>query len=282
MSASLELAGAGVDKEAILKALNLNPRDPKTQALLLVCERYQLDPLLKHMVLISGNPYITRDGYLAIAHRTGKFDGLEVLEEGADQTHWWAKVAVWRKDMSHPFTYVGRYPKSGHQKNYGPEMAIKCAEVMGLRRAFNVTGVGAADERWDDDGQETTDRAPAERAALPPADVNPATGEIVDTTSQPDAQQSVLQAGLRATEQRRSVPAPTRRADTTEYVADEKVADLRDRIGKLDGFVLDEIRDEWKSLVLPNITRPDAKLTPDQLAKATELVEKAEKKAEAA
>jgi len=57
---------------------------------------------------------------------------------------------VWRKDMKRPFTYRGRYPKKGGNSQYGPEMAVKCAEVMALRRAFNVTGIAAADERWDD------------------------------------------------------------------------------------------------------------------------------------
>lgn len=138
-----------VDQAAILRALKLDPRDPNTQALLLVCQRYELDPLMKHMVLISGNPYITRDGYLHVAHRSGQFDGMEVVDTGENDHEWWAAVSVWRKDMGRPFTYRGRYPKSGQQKRYGPEMAIKVAEVMALRRAFSVTGVGAADEQWD-------------------------------------------------------------------------------------------------------------------------------------
>lgn len=139
-----------VDQDAVLKTLNLNPHDPNTQALLLICQRYDLDPLMKHVVLIQGRPYITRDGYLSAAHASGQFDGIEVVEEGEDTTHWWAKASVWRKDMTRPFTYKGRYPKKGGNTAYGPEMAIKCAEVMALRRAFNVTGAGAADERWDD------------------------------------------------------------------------------------------------------------------------------------
>jgi hypothetical protein len=147
----METAPRSVDREAILRHLNLNPRDVNTQALLLICERYQLDPLLKHVVLISGRPYITRDGYLTIAHRSGVFDGIEVVAEGENDTHWTATVAVYRKDMSRPFRYGGRYPRDGHQKLYGPEMAVKVAEVMAMRRAFCVTGVGAADERWDDE-----------------------------------------------------------------------------------------------------------------------------------
>lgn len=138
-----------IDKDAILRVLKLNPTDPKTQALLLICDRYHLDPLLKHMVLIDGNPYVTRDGYLHVAHMSGMLDGIEVVDEGENDDHWWAKVSVYRKDMSRAFTFKGRYPRAGTNKKYGPEMAIKVAEVASLRRAFDVTGIGAADEQWD-------------------------------------------------------------------------------------------------------------------------------------
>jgi len=140
-----------VDQDAVLKTLGLNPGDANTQAVLLICQRYHLDPLLKHVVLIQGRPYITRDGLITWAHESGQFDGIEIVDEGETPSHWWARCAVYRKDMSRPFTYKGRYPKKGGNTAYGPEMAIKCAEVMALRRAFNVTGLPAAEEAWDMD-----------------------------------------------------------------------------------------------------------------------------------
>jgi hypothetical protein len=148
-----EAVDAGkVSMSAILKAVGINPNDATHQAALLACERYELDPLLKHIVVIPGaGPYITRDGWLHIAHRVGTFDGMEVVETGEDANYWTAKVAVYRKDMGRPFAYVGRYPKAGSNKKYGPEMAIKTAEVAALRRAFPVSGVGAYEERWEDD-----------------------------------------------------------------------------------------------------------------------------------
>lgn len=142
-------AAVPIDRAAILKALNINVNDPKSQALILACERYGLDPLLKHAVLISGNLYVTRDGLLAVAHRDGRLDGIVIEEEGENAEEWWAKVTVHVKGMSHGFTYRGRYPKSGQQRKYGPEMAVKCAEVMALRRAFGVTGVPTVEEQWD-------------------------------------------------------------------------------------------------------------------------------------
>ena len=148
-------AHIALDHEAILRALNINVNDPKAQALILACEKYGLDPLLKHAVLISGNLYVTRDGLLAIAHRDGRLDGIVIEEEGENAQEWWTKVTVHVKGMSHGFTYRGRYPKAGQMKKYGPEMAVKVAEVMALRRAFGVTGVPAVEEQWDvlpDDG----------------------------------------------------------------------------------------------------------------------------------
>lgn len=138
-----------IDEAAVLRVLRLNPNDPATQALILTCQRYGLDPILKHAVLISGRLYVTRDGLLHVAHASGQLDGIEVLEQTETPDHWIAKVAVYRKDMSRPFAYVGRYPKAGSgNKAYGPEMAVKCAEVMALRRAFDVA-VAAREEAWD-------------------------------------------------------------------------------------------------------------------------------------
>jgi hypothetical protein len=137
-----------VKMTTVLAAVGLDAGNPTHQAALLACE--------KHLIVIpKAGPYITRDGWLHIAHRImdshGQpvFDGLEVLDEWDTDTHWCAKVAAWRKDMSHPFTYRGRYPHRGSNAQYGPEMAVKVAEVAALRRAFPVAGVGAWEERWE-------------------------------------------------------------------------------------------------------------------------------------
>lgn len=137
----------------ILTILKLNPADPNVKTLVWACSQYGLDPLLRHAVLIpskkgGANLYVTRDGLLHVAHRSGQLDGIEVLEQGETQTHYVAKVAVYRKDMTRPFTYIGRYPKQGSNKEYAPEMSVKCAEVMALRRAFDVA-MAAYEERWD-------------------------------------------------------------------------------------------------------------------------------------
>lgn len=156
MSTSLatrEVAGHAIDHDAVLRHLRLNPSDPRTQALLVVCDRYGLDPILKHVVLVDGNVYVTRDGLLHVAHSSGQLDGIEVVDEPhVVDEHWHAKVSVYRKDMGRPFTYVGRYPTRGGNQRYAPEMAVKCAEVMAMRRAFDVA-IAAREELHDADEQ---------------------------------------------------------------------------------------------------------------------------------
>lgn len=142
---------SNTDQAAILRALNLDPRKPETAALVLTCQRYGLDPLLKHAVLIQSALYVTRDGLLHVAHASGDFDGIEVEVLEASDTHYIAICTVYRKTMSHPFRYQGRYPKNGRlAAQYGPEMAEKVAECRALRRAFDVS-LCSQEELWDNE-----------------------------------------------------------------------------------------------------------------------------------
>lgn len=142
--------------QALIKALGLDrvPEEQRELALA-IAKRYELDPMLRHVVLIDGKPYITRDALLWVAHRSGQLDGIEVTEPvQADVpglgTFWRVDCTVYRKDMSRPFRYPGRYPVKGKNVQHGPEMAVKCAEVMALRRAFNVSAP-TVEERWEQD-----------------------------------------------------------------------------------------------------------------------------------
>jgi hypothetical protein len=165
--------------QALLKAIGLDrvPLEQREIALH-IAKRYELDLLLKHLVLVDGRPYITRDGLLHVAHRSGALDGIEVTDPelvdmpGVGQ-FWRAKASVYRKDMSRAFTYQGRYPAKGGNQRFAPEMAVKVAEVMALRRAFDVSAP-VIEERWDidtqvpadDTTQTVTERIAAKRAAL--------------------------------------------------------------------------------------------------------------------
>lgn len=159
----------------VLAAVGIDPNNPTHQAALLICEKYGFDPLLKHVVVIPAKgPYVTRDGLLYVAHRSGQFDGIEITATGETDTHFTATASVWRKDMGRAFVYPGRYPKNGGNKSHGPEMAIKCAESMALRRAFAVAAP-SLDEAWDVDVIEQHDEPVA-----PVGSPNPEMVEVVD------------------------------------------------------------------------------------------------------
>ena len=60
---------------ALLKAIGLDRVAPEERELALaIAKRYNLDLLLKHLVLIQGRAYITRNGLLHIAHRSEQFE----------------------------------------------------------------------------------------------------------------------------------------------------------------------------------------------------------------
>ncbi|MFB7910149.1 recombinase RecT [Kitasatospora sp. NPDC056076] len=174
-----------VDDRAILSYLGLNANDARSHAVIAVCRRYNLDPLLKHVVLIpKGGVFITRDGYLHVAHESGRLDGIVVVDEPTlsdDGTEWKARVAVYRKDMTHPFQYPGRYPARGGNATYAQEMSLKNAEAHALRRAFNVSGLAAEDEMAIDN----LVPAPASASWEPSTEDNVAyEGEIVEDGDQ--------------------------------------------------------------------------------------------------
>ena len=152
-------------KLALLKAIGLDKVPPEQRELALnIAKRYDLDLMLKHLVLIEGRPYITRDGLLWVAHRSGQLDGIEVTDPevvnlpGVGE-FWRATCSVYRKDMSRPITYAGRYPTKGGNQRYAPEMAVKVSEVMALRRAFNVSAP-VFEERWDHVPEATREATP--------------------------------------------------------------------------------------------------------------------------
>lgn len=177
--------------DALIKAVGWDRVPAEQRALALhICERYDLDPMLRHVVMVEGKPYITRDGLLHVAHRSGVFDGIEVTDPVLGETHWTARATVWRKDMSRGFTYSGRYPKSGGNQRFAPEMATKVAEVMALRRAFDVSAA-VIEERWDMDDAPATAPAPrpvvplAERAAARRAEVEARATDAAASSPQP-------------------------------------------------------------------------------------------------
>lgn len=161
-------AVALVDEAKVLRTLGINMADPRAQATVMIAQKYNLDPLLKHVQLIEQGPYITRDGYLHLAHASGVFDGMEVIEEHETETHCIAKVSVYRKDMNRPFTATGRYPKKGGNSKADPvDMALTRAERRALKRAFDVAIPGVVDAGDDTFDAPIYDEAATRSSAQP-------------------------------------------------------------------------------------------------------------------
>ena len=119
-----------------------------------LARKYQLDPFARQIWLVKygDNPaqiFCGRDGYLAIAHRSGQFDGIQSgsrVEDG--ELIGWCRV--YRKDMSHPFeveVYASEYSTGKNLWRDKPRTMIqKVAEAHALRRAFSISGLYSPEE----------------------------------------------------------------------------------------------------------------------------------------
>jgi len=174
------------ERDRLTRNLIIKNASPDHIALALgICDRYGFDPLLKHIAIIGGNIYVTRDGLIHLAHASGQFDGIEVVRsEQSDRGKWRVTVAVHRRDMRHPFVYTAIQEE--HEGATGPwqksphAMTQKCAEVMGLRRAFDVS-LGAAEEVGYTPGVAETNIGTVQAVeAAPAAVIAPALAQATD------------------------------------------------------------------------------------------------------
>ena len=131
-----------------------NCTDNEFLLLMQLAKTYQLDPFAKQIwaVKYGNNPaaiFCGRDGFLAIAHRSGKFDGMEsgTRKDGDDLIGW---CRVYRKDMSRPFEVevsLSEYSTGKNLWQTKPKtMIVKVAESHALRRAFGISGLYSPEE----------------------------------------------------------------------------------------------------------------------------------------
>jgi len=132
--------------------------DDEFKLLLYQARTYKLDPLLKQIWAVKytdskpASIFAGRDGFLAIAHRSGAFDGMEsgFRKEGMEVIGW---AKVYRKDMSHPFCVevnMKEYNRNqGTWLTHGTTMIVKVAEAQALRKAFQISGIYSPDEMPD-------------------------------------------------------------------------------------------------------------------------------------
>jgi phage recombination protein Bet len=138
-----------------------NCSEPEFKMLMYIANKYGLDPLTKQIWAIKRNDrdpaliFAGRDGFLAIAHRSGQFDGMqsgvtyEINKEGKKiPISAWCKV--WRKDMTHAFETEVPFDEynTGFSvwKSHPSAMILKCAESICLRKAFSIDGIYSPEE----------------------------------------------------------------------------------------------------------------------------------------
>jgi len=146
-------------KETVAKNLD----QPQTNIFFYTCQALGLNPLLNEICAVvykdrqtggkTMSIQVMRDGFLTIAHRSGKFAGIEsgvtMSEDGKTIINGWAKV--YHKDFEHPVYQEADFSEYNSDKNIlwknKPKTMIKkVAESMALRKAFNVSGVYAPEE----------------------------------------------------------------------------------------------------------------------------------------
>ena len=144
-----------------------------------VAETFNLNPILKQIYFVERvtningqriskiEPLAGRDSFLTLAHRSGKFAGIEsecgikqkaVLQDGEwmNKNELVATARVYRTDNERPFCaevsygeYVQRTGKGEITKFWRekPEtMLKKVAESQALRKAFDISGLYSVDE----------------------------------------------------------------------------------------------------------------------------------------
>jgi phage recombination protein Bet len=118
--------------------------------LLFMAREYGLNPLKKEIwaVKYQDNPaliFVSRDGLLTIAHRSGQFGAMETTCELDQVTKRpvSATCTIWRKDFEKPFKNTVYFSEYNRKMALWIEkpcvMIMKVAESSCLRRAFNVS-----------------------------------------------------------------------------------------------------------------------------------------------
>ena len=159
------------EKKAIKEIVAKNLTDEQTKIFFYTCQALGLNPLVNEICAVTykdrdGNTtmsiQVMRDGFLTIAHRSGKFAGLEsgvneVTTDGKPSLVGWAKV--YSKEFTVPVYQeadFGEYTTGRNLWISKPRTMIKkVAESMALRKAFNVSGVYASEEMEKEVGSQT-------------------------------------------------------------------------------------------------------------------------------
>lgn len=144
----------------------VDPDDPILIQFLHKCQRTKLDPFSAQIYLVKKGRYTIQtgiDGYRIIAQRTGEYAGQEgpfwCGRNGQFRDIWLAedhpagaKVGIYRKGFIKPVWGVATWSSYGNNspmwQKMDDGMLAKCAEALGLRKAFpdDLAGIYTAEE----------------------------------------------------------------------------------------------------------------------------------------
>jgi len=200
--------------------------DDELQLFLHVAKRMGLDPFAKQIYAVKRYDSNLRrevmaiqvgiDGFRLTAQRTGEADGQEGPYWCGDDGVWrdfWvgpnppvaAKVVVWRKGQSRPYTGVATYESYCQRNRDGQPIAMwkkmpenqlaKCAEALAQRKAFpaELSSVYAPEEMEQAENPVVVQTRPAARASLPTQTRDPIHEAMHEEMAKPREERAITQ-----------------------------------------------------------------------------------------
>lgn len=129
------------------------------ELLIHVAEQYQLDPLVREIMVLQGNVYITAAGLQKIAIRDPSYNGceVEIIHADWENNFYVVKARVWKKGCEYPFEDFGDADKAT-SKMKGRALfrhAVTRARARAMRSAFAVSLVSVEEmpDDWIDEAK---------------------------------------------------------------------------------------------------------------------------------
>jgi len=157
-------------------------------ALLIVAERYDLDPFVKQIYAFPNKaggiePIVPIDGWIKIIQNHPQFQDWEIIyppPEESEKNYAWVEVVIWRKDRKKPTRHIEWFTEcyvNTDPWNAKPRRMLEWKTIIQCgRKAFGLSGISDPDEgeRIIDVTSEKPGQKPATEPPRPIASGQPA------------------------------------------------------------------------------------------------------------